>query len=262
MKLVSGFLIRIVTTSWLFWGMAVLAEDKVTTLTSGEFAPYTSKELKHGGIFTHIVTEAFAYSGIKTKYEYYPWNRSYKLAREGQFDGSLTWAPTAEREKDFYFSEPVIHIRKVFFHLKSFPFEWKTMDDLKGLRIGATEQYTYSEEFDLAAKEKTILVSFVRADYLNIRKLLAGRIDIFPMEIEVGYTLIQKELTQSQRDLVTHHKLPVQKTPLSVVFSRKLPQERVQMLLYSLNAGLRHLKDTGRYEEMIRSSRTGAYIKH
>ncbi|WP_211210664.1 substrate-binding periplasmic protein [Hahella ganghwensis] len=237
----------------------VVDSNRTVHLTNGEWPPYTSEKLKHGGVFTHIVTEAFKHSGYTVTYEYHPWNRSYQIAQEGDADGSLTWAPTPERELDFIFSDPVTFNKKVIFHLKSFSFDWKNIRDLEGLRIGATDNYTYGSEFDAAASNGQLSVEFVSADELNIRKLLAGRIEIFPMEIEVGYALIDRELTSSQARLITNHPRPIQTTPICVAFSRKIKPERVDVLLKDFNKGLDYLRASGRYEELMWDSRTGKY---
>ncbi len=239
----------------------VLALDEVIRLTNGEWPPYTSEKLKHGGVFTHIVTEALAISGIGVEYKYLPWKRGYKLAKDGEYDGALAWASTPERREDFFFSAPVTFNKKVFFHLKDYPFDWNTIDDLKGLSVGATDKYTYGPDFDEAARTGKISVQIVNRDVQNIRKLMAGRIQIFPMEIEVGYNLIHQELIPEQAALITNHSLPVQKTPVSVAVSRKIELKRAQKLLNALQSGLQILRDSGRYDEMIWDSRKGEYIQ-
>ncbi|MDG9669296.1 transporter substrate-binding domain-containing protein [Hahella sp. CR1] len=233
--------------------------DNTVTLTNGEWTPYTSETLKHGGVFTHIVTEAFALSGYKAEYQYHPWKRSYQLAQEGKADGSMAWAPTPDRRRDFIFSDPVTHNKKVIFHLKSFDFDWRGIDDLIGLRIGATDSYTYGEAFDDAARDGLLSVEYVASDKLNIRKLLAGRIQIFPMEIEVGYSLINQELSPIQTLLITNHHRPILETPFCVVISRKISPLRAEQILQALNSGLEGLRSSGRYEEMLWQSRIGKY---
>ena len=46
---------------------------KTITITNGEWDPLFSKNLKHYGVTSHIVTEAFALEGYKVKYSFYPW---------------------------------------------------------------------------------------------------------------------------------------------------------------------------------------------
>lgn len=61
-------------------------------------------------------------------------------------------------------SEPVIVVEKALFHLKSTPFDWKTIDDLNHWRVGGTAGYAYGVEWDQAVKEGRLKVSEVRLD--------------------------------------------------------------------------------------------------
>jgi polar amino acid transport system substrate-binding protein len=210
--------------------------------------------LEDGGIFSRIVSEAFALEGIRAVYKFYPWKRGYLLAKQGQLDGSVTWAPTPERQRDFHFSDPVIFSRKVFFHLKELTFEWRSVKDLIPFRIGATAQYTYGEAFDQAVQEGILNVEYVNRDSLNIRKLLQRRIDLFPMEIKVGYNLIRAEASPEQAGLITHHPEPVQETPICVVISRNIDDRRARRLIETFNRGLQRLKQSGRYGELLQGS--------
>ncbi len=234
------------------------AEEEVT-LTSGEWPPYTSEHLKHYGVFSRIVTEAFALAGYRVRYEFFPWKRSYASAKNGAFDGSVTWAPTAERKRDFYFTDPVTFNRKVFFHLKSFPFDYRSVDDLRQYRVGATAQYTYGATFDQAVRSGAIPAELVMDDAQNIHKLLHDRIDVFPMDIEVGYSLVYSELSADQAALVTHHPLSVMEAPIAVAISRQIPEQRAKKLIEGFNRGLKQLVESGSYDHYFWQSRRGKY---
>ncbi len=74
-----------------------IAEETII-LANGEWLPYQSKELKHYGVASHIVTESFALSGIKVKYKFRPWKRAYEETKEGGFYGSFLWTQSEERQ--------------------------------------------------------------------------------------------------------------------------------------------------------------------
>ena len=88
-------------------------------LTNGEWPPYLSEHLEHYGVVSRIVTEAFALEGVKVEYGFFPWKQAYELAESGEWDGSLIWLRTPEREQYFYFSEPILQCNYVFWHLKT-----------------------------------------------------------------------------------------------------------------------------------------------
>ncbi len=143
------------------------AEEKTIMITNGEWLPYHSENLPHYGAGSRIVTEAFALEGIKVEWGFFPWSRAYSYAVDGTWEASIGWIKTPEREEEVYFSEPVYGGPWVFFHLKSVPFEWNTIDDLQGLTIGATADYSYGDEFDNAEKQGIINVDRVPTEVQN-----------------------------------------------------------------------------------------------
>ena len=117
--------------------------EETIRLTSGEWAPYLSEKLKHNGIVGRILKEAFALEGIEVKISFFPWKRAYSEAKKGKYDGTAVWLKKTEREKAFYFSEPVIEEQHVFFHLKSYPFKWNAFEDLENHRVGGLLGFSY-----------------------------------------------------------------------------------------------------------------------
>ncbi|SDP86234.1 substrate-binding periplasmic protein [Desulforhopalus singaporensis] len=252
--------ISIITLILLSFLFNIASAQEIVRLTNGEWQPLMSKNLKHFGVFSHIVSEAFLLEGIEVQYAFYSWQEAYDLAEKGdKYDGSVGWVATPDRETTFYFTDPVTVNKKVFFHLKSFPFQWNTIDDLVDLNIGAVNKYTYGEAFDTAAKTGKLKVEFVNQDKELIKRLMTGGIQVFPMAIEVGYSILHHELSLEQASLVTNHHRPVSVAPLSVMISKNIDPARAQRLVTAFNRGLARLKKSGAYEEMIWASRQGEY---
>ena len=233
-------------------------EVEVVRLTNGEWPPFTSQDLKHYGVYSHIVSEAFALEGITVEYGFFPWKRSYIYVQKGEWDGSVTWAPTPEKEKSVFFSSPVFRHTKVFFHLKSFPFDWNSINDLKELYIGTTTEYSYGNEFDQAAEDGVLKVETVTRDTQNLRKLLSKRIQIFPSDIDAGYALLNANFSPKEIALVTSHPKPIQQTVTCVIFTKATPKKG-QRLLTLFNRGLAKLKKSGAYDQMLEAHRRGEY---
>ncbi|MDO6684340.1 MULTISPECIES: substrate-binding periplasmic protein [unclassified Agarivorans] len=235
-------------------GLSVLSTPlksaELITLTNSEWPPFTSKHLPHQGFYSEIVRQAFALEGYQVEYQFLPWARAYMYVKQGEVDGSLTWAKTEQKELEVLFSDPVFWHTKVFFHLSSKPFEWQNISDLHGYRIGATELYTYGHAFDSAARNEEINVEYVSSDLLNFKKMLLDRVQLFPSDIMVGKTLIQQHFTAEQAALFTYHPKPIQQTYTHVIFSKK-NSERNQLLLAAFNRGLAKLKSSGRYQQII-----------
>lgn len=232
--------------------------ENLVLLANGEWPPYTSQHLERYGVYSHIVSEAFALEGMTVKYEFFPWKRSYVYVKDGDCDGSLTWAPTPEKKQEVFFSDPVFQHTKVFFHLKNFPFDWTTMDDLKAISIGATALYTYGDEFDQAAKNGRIQAEYTTTDILNLKKLRERRIQIFPSDINVGYDLVNTNFTPEEIGLFTHHPKPIQKAFTCVIFTKKNPEKSL-LLLETFNRGLGKLKEQGTYDKLLKAYLRGEY---
>ena len=237
---------------------SVFAEETIS-LTNGEWPPWLSKDLKHYGLVSHIVTEAFALEGVKVEYGFFPWKRAYKIAERGEWDGSVIWSKTPEREERFYYTDPVLYGTMVFFHLKSYEFDWDTIEDLKGIKIGATLEYTYGKEFDNGAKIGVIKVDYLATDEQNLKKLLTSRIDIFPLERDVGYDMLRKNFKPEQVELFTHHPNPVRSTSFHLILSKKVKRSKRMLVLF--NKGLKRLSETGKIDQFIDSSIKGEYLQ-
>lgn len=226
-------------------------------LTNGESPPLLSKDAPHYGIASHIVTEAFARVGVKVEYGFFPWKRSYELAKRGMWDGSAVWWDKAERHQYFLYSDPVIPTKQVLFHLKRKAFDWNTYEDLKEVRIGGTLGYTYGPQFDAAEAAGIIETDRGPSDELGLKKLLKGRIDVFPGDVMITYEQIRKTFTAEEAALFTHHPKPIDNQPLSLILSKKVPGN--EQMRDRFNEGLRMLKESGKYDQIFADGLAGKY---
>lgn len=245
--------IKLIQTSiiLLIFSLAPVSNaEKTIRLASGEWKPYISEELDNYGPYSQIISEAFALEGVRVEYRFYPWKRAVYLARTGQSDGSVAAVRTPEREKMFFYSnKPVFVTDRVFFYLKDTGFDWTNIDDLKNIRIGATQEYYYSHAFRKAENAGIITVERARNDSLNFRKLLRGRIDVFPVSREVGYSILKSEFGHEESKLVTHHPTPLTSSSFHVILSKKIVAN--EDTIEAFDKGLEKLKDSGRYTEII-----------
>jgi polar amino acid transport system substrate-binding protein len=228
-------------------------------ITTGEYTPWTSESLKHGGFSTHVISEAFKLEGYDVNFTFYPWKRVYDAAKDGKrFHASSWWYSSEERSKDFHYSEPLLVDSIVFFYLKSNPIpDWTTLDDLKGYRIGATAGYTYTEEFWGAAKSKRLDIQEVNSDELNFNKLLNGRIDIFPTSDLVGQKLLKDKFSSDEASKVAFHSRPLLESTGHLLFSRQLINS--EELVTVFNRGLKMLRESGRYDQFWSDLIEGKY---
>ncbi len=220
--------------------------NETITLAIGDWAPYTSQKDKKGKISEVIVSEAFTLENIVVKLEYYPWIRSYLMTTQGDVAGTFPWFYNDKRNKEtIYNKEPLIAENEVIFHLKSLDFKWKDFSDLKNYIIGGTIGYNHN----VILAEHGIKTDQVNSDLLNFKKLLKGRIDLFPVSYNVGYYILNKSFSPELAANVTNQPKAIQEGKMFVLFSKKIPNG--QALADKFDIGLKKLKASGRYAQIL-----------
>ena len=168
------------------------AAEKTIAIGVAEFPPfkYLSASQKVIGSDTEVVEQVFQRMGYQPQIQMAPWARVQKLAEAGQFAAIYTFTRNADREKNYYFSDPISTVKDVFYYnTKMGKRQWRSLDDLKGLRVGASAGYSYHPIFRYAVENHTFsVVEEVfqsPPELLNLRKLAMERIDLFICEVSV-----------------------------------------------------------------------------
>ncbi len=228
-------------------------------LTNGEWSPYLSKDLKHYGVISRIVSEAFKLEGINVEYHFFPWKRAFVMAEKGKMDGSIIWGLRSDRAEKFYYSDSVLSAKYVFFHLKEYSFKWENLNDLKNVSIGVPLGYSFGDEFEAAKRNKELQVYETPNTHTNFQLLLAKRIQICPEEIEVGYNILRREFGKKAVELITHHPkllLPGEKHYLIMTKTNSRNKRMIELF----NKGLKKLREQGKIKQYFAESRRGDYI--
>jgi polar amino acid transport system substrate-binding protein len=256
--LYRGIVAFALSIALLLSGGSAFAQLRDTVrLTTGKWQPYTSKSAPYYGFASHIVTEALALVGVEVEYGYFPWKRAMKLAREGKWEGSLVWFDTEERRASFFYSEPIVSATNSLFHLKSFEFDWHNFEDLADLRVGGTSEYSYGRAFDAAEAAGIFRTYRTISDEVGLTNLLKGRIDVFPGELMVTYEQIRDTFSEQDAALFTHHPKQISEPPLHLILSKRVPGNEQMRNLF--NDGLKRLKESGRYDQIIADGLGGRY---
>lgn len=215
-------------------------------LATLEWAPYISKTQPGGGFVAEVVREAFKRQGQAVEYAFMPWARVVAVAKAGDVAGYLPEYYAKQLERHFLFSEPLPAGPLGFFKLKSRAISWKTLDDLKPYRIGVVSGYVNTSEFDA---RKDLKIDAVAEDLLNLRKLLAGRIDLMLADKYVGLYLAKKEIPQDA-DKIEFMSPALENKELFVCFPKDRPGSRA--LRDAFNQGLRAMKADGALQAIMK----------
>ncbi len=226
-------------------------------ISTGDFSPWTDENATHGGFVNRVVREAFRRQGLSVEFSFWPWKRALVAARNGKVDATSFWYLSEEKSRDFYYSEPISEHREIFFYLKkrNLP-PWKTLSDLSGLDIGATRGYTYTDEFWEMGKQGELTIFEANSDELNFKKLMAGRVDLFPAGEVVGWRVLE-ELDKNARDKISVLAKPLAEQHGHLLFPRESPASKA--LLKSFNDGLQSMRDDGTYQKYYQDMLQGIY---
>jgi len=238
---INFFLITILSA---FYGTIVLANESIK-MAVGEYPPYTSKNEAHGGFLAKVVTEAFKLESIHVEYSYFPWKRSYESVKNGEHHGTFPWNDISGRDEEFHINKvPLLIDDGVYYHLKSTPFDWETIEDLKNYKLGVTLGYKHENIY----RENGINAYPVTTGLLSFKMLLAGRIDVYRTSKDVGYYLINKNFKPEKARLFTHHPKVIDRSGYYILFSKNTPDGKT--LSKRFDSGLKKLIESGAYDEI------------
>lgn len=221
-------------------------DGNTVVLTTGEWAPYTGEALAEYGFFTEIVTAVFDEMGKAPSYMFYPWERAEKAIGDGESWGAFPYSPNEERSKTFAFSDSLAYGRTAFFYYKPHmeAVTWEELTDLKPYMVGTVTGYYHEPLF----AEAQLNVDASADEASGVKKLQAGRIDLFPMADLVGWALI-KELFPDEVDNFGVLEKPLDQTDLCIMVSKSDPE--AIKLLDEFNAALQAIKDNGVYDQIL-----------
>ncbi len=244
MKALKAYFVALVA----LWSTLALANDgeRPLSISVGDWPPFFVESEPGQGTVARLVGDIFAAEGYKVEFHFRPWKRAYREAAIGQHNATAIWMHTADRQKDFIYSEPVMNERFVLFYRKDTPIEWNQMQDLANLKLGGSIGYSYGPEFDRAIENGILNVEWVASTELNFRRLLFGRIDAFPEEINVGYYILRRETDPQEARRITHHPEPILENQSFLLFPANEPG--TQALLEAFNKRLQIFRENGRYD--------------
>ncbi|WP_158320236.1 substrate-binding periplasmic protein [Bdellovibrio bacteriovorus] len=215
--------------------------------TDDGYAPYTGQKLSRGGMVTEIVQEVVSGMGHSVDLTWLPWRRGFEKARQAQFDGLFPYLKTADREKEFLFSEPLYEIRNTVFSLKGESGFYSSLESLKGktycLPLGWAPA---THELAELVQKKRVKVFEALNTSTCAKMVNSGRADFFVTDDAQGEAAL-RETGLVESISLTPHLLP--KTQLYFIISRSHPNG--VEFVRKFNESLMDLKKSGSYEKIV-----------
>ena len=186
------------------------------------------------GISTEVVRHVFSAVGVEMKQgdiQLYPWARAYHIIKHTPETALFSMARTAEREELFRWVGPLLNVTIGVVAKKERKINIQTVDDFKHFQIGtvrdgAPEQLLIKAGVPLENLERLALPE------QNIRKLCAGRIDLFVFSVQT----VQYKMVKLGIDPGDYETVYILKTPsLYLALHKDTDPELIEKLQKSLD---------------------------
>ncbi|MFZ6744656.1 substrate-binding periplasmic protein [Undibacterium sp. JH2W] len=220
------------------------AERMQIALTQQDYPPLIVYGVPPSGLLTDIVRESFKLSKVDASFVAVPNNRAIVGVMQDFYDGSYGWAHSPERDvKLLYSNKPIYFLRIGFFQRAGEEFNWVKLADLSGMKIGITQGNYYSEEFARLVATGVLGTDSAPSDVSNFKKLLIGRIDLFPIDFDSGQYLLKNHFSAAERQKIQMQGKPISVVPVYLVIRRNLLHAKELMTRF--DRGFQQLSDTG-----------------
>jgi polar amino acid transport system substrate-binding protein len=214
-------------------------------LVATEFPPYTSAALPEGGIASAITRAALDRSGLAMELHFRPWVRALSELQQGVWDGIIGAWKNPERERFMAYPRSLGITNKIGFMARAgSKLAVHDLGRLAGLKIGTVRDYANPPAFEAARLDRDEAVD----DLSNLRKLLAGRVDLALIDKGVAHHLLQTELREAAQALVWLEP-PVAEMPLYTALSRRKPAHQAQLVAF--DRGLVELQTSGELSRIL-----------
>lgn len=189
-----GHLILIIlgVTAVMTTGPGHATEKTVRLATGPNYAPFTDPGLPNGGMITEMMRRIFKEAGYDVEVSFLPWKRAYEATRAGHFDGSFPWVRTAEREKDFRYSDNIYATSITAFTLVRSRLAQAKIHGLKNKTICRPIGYFMPQPLKRMHESGMIRHHQPNSMADCFRDLLAGRSDAVIVGLIEGRTNIRK----------------------------------------------------------------------
>ncbi|RQD60704.1 substrate-binding periplasmic protein [Desulfonatronovibrio magnus] len=238
---ITFFAILLFVPLWTVQAHAA-SQDNVV-LAYVDFPPYEYMENNEArGILVEIVRTVFDRADINLELVYYPFNRAYQEAMQGSIAGIFNFYKTPQRLEHFDFSDPVILNPLYLFVRQESELSFNgAIEDLSGLNVGVMSGYTYGAEFDNC---NLFNLDKANSHESNFKKLIMGRIDVYPCDWLVGHYVLQNHGLQ--------HNVRALPVPLTVMEGHiGFAGGRHHDVLKRINPVIRTMHESGEIQAII-----------
>jgi polar amino acid transport system substrate-binding protein len=235
-----------------FWSSGVLlvalavpvqAQNASVELVTGDYPPFSSEDAPAMGVLSEVVVAAFKEQGVAAQLRFMPWQRGYMETRNGLHTATFPYVKNEERQRDFWFSQPLYpDVVRLF-----------VLPDVDAAQDWAGKSICVPQGYNMARVAPFIENQQARVerppDMLNCFQMLQrGRVQAV-WSSETVAEFVTRDLRREGlrfKPLTLGLEYPVE---LYLIISRQLPQ--AQQWLERFNVGLAKIQKNGSYAKIL-----------
>lgn len=201
------------------------------------------------GILIDIMKYVDSHLPESFEYKLYPWKRAFYSAKVGK-GGIIGFSKNSERQKIFDYTDVMYYDEVVLVVLKGKEFDYQSIDDLKGKRVGIQLGASYGDAFE-KAKNSIMTVDEDNNSEQRLLKLLADRIDVAvlgPGKASVNYFINHNKVLSANRGKIKTLPTPLKRDPNYLGFAKTMKK---QPLIDRINKVLKRGYQSGDIPKII-----------
>ncbi len=232
---------------------ATAGESRLIRLVTGnDFAPFSDEGLPSGGLATELVARIFGDAGYKVDIDFLPWKRGYRSTLVGKYDGTFPYYKTADRMREFIFSDPLLKTQGRVYVAKNSRFEANSIADFTGMKLCRALGYSIPSLFLPLTRAGKIEVVKVSKPHNSMRMVDKKRCD---------FVIWNKHIATNVLHAVKDKKIRLRPikfrwAPSTTHFIVAQDHPEADKLIRAFNRGLNKLRDNGIYSKIVETHLT------
>ena len=127
-------------------------------------------------------------------------------------------------------------------------FKFENYEDLKGLKIGATQGIAYTKDFWKAHEDGILTLDIIPKNEVQIEKLLAKRIDLVPMNTQA---CLYESKNKNVLDKISYLKKPIKSNSYYNTFVKKSTYPNLEEVIKKYDEVLKNMKTDGTLAKIL-----------
>jgi len=244
--LVATCLVRVEATAQSL-GPQSQGPQSLSLVTGEDYPPFVDARQPGGGLAVLLIQHVVDRMGDIAILDTAPWRRGYEETLRGRYDATFPYVRTAERERDFLYSDPLFTVRPVVFMPAGRRFAYGGTADLRDRRVCSVLGYAVPDVVQAMIDAGRVEKVTAPGAYGCPGLLMAGRADFFIQDLRIGTALIAKAgLT---RDIVAVSDPPLSISEIHFIVPRSRPDAAT--LIARFNAAMAQVRTSGDYDRLL-----------